>query len=96
MDERAPGVAGAAPREAAVSVRDTGWVDGERTVGPFMLHAVWDGERHYARVWFDHGDTLIQATPRTSHDTQDAARLSAEAALRRLCLDTLKALGETP
>ena len=80
-----------------MSVRDTGWREGERQIGRVVLHAIQYDTHCRARVWFLAPDrALLSMLPTTHHDSLDAARLSAEDALRRLCRDTLAALGETP
>lgn len=71
-----------------MSVRDTGWRDGERHVGDFILTAHPTG---WAYISLDHGDDT-RTTLLTLHSMEP--KRAAEDALRQLCRDTLTALGD--
>lgn len=72
-------------------MRDTGWVDGQRAIGRFVLDVFAFRGRWRSHSWFSSGTTLHSLAMRDD-DTEDAAKRAAEDALRSLCTDTLKAL----
>jgi len=80
-------------REVAVSVRDTGWLDGQRAIGPFVLDVFSFRGRWRSHAWFSSGTSLHSLAMADAPDV-DAAKRAAESALRELCRETLKALGD--
>lgn len=79
-----------------MSVRDTGWVDGERRIGDFSLCAVQYEGHVRVRVYADTFDGLVQVVPTLTRADLDTGQRAAEDALRKLCRDTLAALGAAP
>ena len=85
-----------------MSVRDTGWEDygfdfvyENRTIGEFHLSASTNGEwRLYQGATGTHDIARGTIDAGYSFERMTAAKRAAEDALRQLCRDTLKALGE--
>jgi len=73
-------------------MRDTGWVDGQRAVGPFGLDAHEHRAAWRAHVWFSNETRLIRVGESMDAPDEATARRAAEDALRSLCRDVLAAL----